>query len=150
MQAYAQEPSAALRACAAEKDDARRLACYDKEVARTPPPRQSATAVVESETPAPTQPDDKFGYRGTIAREELDRQAADEGANRLEATIAKISSRPLGQLVITLDNGQVWSQKMAESIRVKVGDRIVIKKAAFGSFLLVAPNNSATRVTRER
>ena len=161
--AGAQTLTERLRACASEKNEARRLACYDRETARD----GEGASAKSAETPAapatvagPAQPaeearvepaKEKFGYRGSIARKEIDeRAAADPGVDRLEATVTELSTRPLGQLVLTLDNGQVWAQKTADSAPIKVGDRVVIKKASFGSFLLVAPNKRTTRVTREQ
>jgi hypothetical protein len=169
--AAAQGLPESVRACASETDYARRLACYDREFAHTDarsaplPPERSAPLPAERSAPLPAErsaplpaekngkapPEEKFGYRGSIAREELDqRAAADAGVDRLEATVAEISSRGRGQFVVTLDNGQVWAQKTADSMRLKIGDRVVIRKASLGSFLLVAPNKRTTRVIRER
>jgi hypothetical protein len=163
--ALAQALPASVRACASERDDARRLSCYDREIARLAQDSgavaaPSATAEVTtaaaaattaaSAAPKPTAaPDEKFGYRGDIARKELDEQAATtEGVDRLEATITEVSSRAHGELVVTLDNGQVWVQKAPDSkIRLKAGDQVTIKKASLGSYMLVAAGRS-TRVTR--
>jgi hypothetical protein len=161
--ALAQALPAGVRACASEGDDARRLSCYDREIARFDQERRavvapSATAEVTTAaaaataavSPAPTAaPDAKFGYRGDIARKELDEQAAaTEGVDRLEATITEVSSRAHGELVVTLDNGQVWAQKAPDSkMRLKVGDQVTIKKASLGSYVLMAAGRS-TRVTR--
>lgn len=141
-----------VRACALEKDDVRRLACYDGEIASTTETAAMSETRTETATEPEPAPEVKFGYRGSIARQELDQEAAKtDQLDRLEATIKELSSRPRGELVFTLDNGQVWAQKAADAkIRVKVGDRVAIKKASFGSFLLVTPFNRTTRVTRER
>lgn len=54
--AFAQGASAALRACAAETDSAKRLACYDREMARLPAtPAQAAQPAQRASTP--TKPD---------------------------------------------------------------------------------------------
>lgn len=144
----AQALPASVRACASEKDEARRLSCYDREMARLE--NAGDTAEAAPVHGAPAAPEDKFGYRGQVARGELDRQVAEEAAvDRLDATITAISSRPHGELVLTLDNGQVWEQKSADSrTRLKVGDKVAIKKASFGSFMLVTSAGRSTRVTR--
>jgi hypothetical protein len=139
-----------VRACAAEAEDARRLACYDRAVGRSAS-APAAAAVVQPDAPPAPSPAEKFGYRGAIAREELDRRAAEgETLERLEATVAELTQQPRGQLIVTLDNGQVWVQKAPDALRLRVGDRVAIKSASFGSFLLVAPNNKTTRVVRQR
>jgi hypothetical protein len=62
-----------------------------------------------------------------------------------------VSAKPHGELVVTLENGQVWAEIQTSSgARVKAGDRVTIKPGALGSFLLVAPNGRSTKVTRVR
>lgn len=136
-----------LRACAQERDDALRLACYDRGAARA----GFENPAVSGKRAGPTAAAAKFGYRGAVARAELESEAAeDSGAQRIEATIVELSTRPRGELVLTLDNEQVWTQKSAERVHLKVGDRVAIKKASLGSFLLIAPSKKTTRVVRER
>ncbi|MGH8174747.1 MAG: hypothetical protein ACREV5_00625 [Steroidobacter sp.] len=145
----AQVLPASMRTCASEKDDARRLSCYDREIAQL---ENASDAVEPAPAPTPaasTAPEDKFGYRGQLARDELDRQAAKDAVERLDATVTEISTRPRGELVLTLDNGQVWAQKSVDTrARLKVGDKVAIKKASFGSFMLVTSAGRSTRVTR--
>jgi hypothetical protein len=166
--AVAQVDADALRACTAEKNDARRLQCYDNamsvrtQAAAAPVAAPSASPAAKSTAAEPkvaapaaagagADAEAKFGYRGAIARKDLDEQAQRESGNdRIEAAVVEIARRARGEMVLTLDNGQVWAQKTADSSRVKIGDRVTIKKASFGSFLLVLPNNRTTRVTREK
>ena len=70
--------------------------------------------------------------------------ARSESARR----VAAIDKRPRGELVITLDNGQVWAQKEAGAyFPLKVGDPVAILAGTLGSFRLIA-GNRATAVTR--
>jgi hypothetical protein len=70
---------------------------------------------------------------------------------QLQAQVTKVSTKPHGELVVTLENGQVWTETQTSSgARVKAGDRVTIKPGALGSFLLVAPNGRSARVTRVR
>jgi hypothetical protein len=150
----------ALRACAAEQNDLRRLVCYDEAMGVAAQPQSAAPSAAAAAAAAPkaaappVAPADaqaKFGYRGAIARKDLEEQArANPGSERIDAAVIELERRPHGQLVLTLDNGQVWAQKTAETARVKVGDRIAIKKASFNSFLMVLPNNTTVRVAREK
>lgn len=163
-----------LRACMKEADATRRLACFDRESAAlagesAPVARQVEPAPPRPAAPTPSAPvasaaatagaaaataqsaTDKFGYKGNIAREELDKQKqAEEASGTLTAKVAEVSAPPNGGLVVTLDNGQVWQQKTADrGIHIKVGDQVTIKRATLGSFLLTSDTvNGSMRVSR--
>ena len=67
----------------------------------------------------------------------------------ITGTVAAVGRRPAGELTVTLENGQVWTQVMVDQrARVAVGDTVTIKKAALGSHLLVTQGRYATRVRR--
>lgn len=146
-EAVAQVPEA-LRACVSEKVDARRLSCYDREIARLEQHAQvAASAPVAAAVPAAAPalvPEEEFGLRAPVAGDEADRRKVEQ----LQGKITSISSRPRGELVLTLDNNQVWAQKTAEPLmRLKVGDDVTIERGAFGSYLLISSGRSA-RVRR--
>ncbi|HEX7116952.1 MAG TPA: hypothetical protein VF193_17630 [Steroidobacter sp.] len=162
------ESPPSLEACASEKDDAKRLACYDR-AARAEPEKSAPAAPAEpakaapaapvapasAETKAPATKDDpesRFGYRGDIAREEHDRRKAEqEQIKEITATITDLKTLPYGEWVITLDNGQVWVQKFpTKQFRVEVGDRVTIKAGVLKSYLLVTESGRSTRVSRMR
>ena len=78
------------------------------------------------------------------------RQKAGE-LTELSATATAISAKPRGELVITLDNGQVWGEIAPGSkIKVKPGDAVKIEAGTLGSFILIAPNGRSSKVTRIR
>jgi hypothetical protein len=194
-------------ACAAEADDARRLACFDAAVAQlkkeaghgavaaaSAAPAAVSAAPVEASTapaeaspvaaapavasagaaaqttapaaaaPAPAaattapagattasaaektlSPEEKFGLRGDLKREKLGE------LSELVATATGIAAKPRGELVITLDNGQVWTEiAPGSTIRVKVGDQVKIEAGTLGSFILIAPNGRSSKVSRIR
>lgn len=151
-----------LRACMSESDSARRLACFDREsarlvdtsapVARRADPPAAAPASVAAPPAAAASAEDKFGYRGNIARAELDKKQAQEKTEfeQLTGRISEIATLPHGELRLTLDNGQVWQQKAGDrGLRVKVGDEVTIKRASLGSFLLSSSGaNGVMRVSR--
>jgi hypothetical protein len=67
---------------------------------------------------------------------------------RMSATVTAIDKRPRGELVVTLDNGQVWAQKNAERyFPLEVGDSVAILAGSLGSFRLIC-GSRATAVTR--
>ena len=150
-----------LRACMKETDATRRLTCFDRESAlladeSAPVARQAEPAPSRPAAPAPTAPaasaaapaaataqsaEDKFGYRGNVARANLDKQkeAEQQSFEQLTAKVAELSTLPHGELQLTLDNGQIWQQKTADRpLRLKVGDQVTIKRAMMSSFLLTS------------
>ena len=153
----AQSTSDALVTCARETDDARRLRCFDAVVADLRSTPAAATAAVAA-TPNATQPaappptpaasvsrEEKFGARGGLdpeRREEL---------KEITGKVTEVGTRPHGEVVVTLDNGQVWAERSASSkIKVKVGDTVRIESGALGSFVLIAPNGRSSKVARVR
>lgn len=134
--------------CAGEKDDTRRLACFDAAVDRArAAPANPAPAVVAT----PLSQEEKFGLRGELKQEKAQKVPELQELEQLQAQVTKVSTKPHGELVVTLENGQVWTEIQTNSgARVKAGDRVAIKPGALGSFLLVAPNGRSTRVTRVR
>jgi hypothetical protein len=120
-----------IAACTRERDDAQRLACFD---------RAAGTA---------SAPEETFGVQGSELARKRDQQDPKEGApSRIAAKVTEIARRPRGEMVFTLDNGQVWAQKdVGAYFPVKVGDPVTILAGTLGSFRLVVANRS-TAVTR--
>ena len=55
----------------------------------------------------------------------------------------------VGSKTVTLENGQIWKLTNVDVFRAKVGDSVVIKRAALGSFLMNEVNSKrAYRVKR--
>jgi hypothetical protein len=122
-----------FRECATHADRDERLACFDAEVARL-----SSPAVKEQ----------NFGTdAGSLAR-----QKAAQRTDKFEEITARVSSivtRPRGELVVTLDNGQIWSQTQTSApFALQEGDSVKIKTGAMSAYLLIAPSGRTTRVTR--
>jgi hypothetical protein len=145
-----------LARCAAIAAPDARLACYDALAHRPADAISSAGAVKQSAAaaerqsaaPAPAsaaaisaQDPNNFGL--TLAQQHM----AFAGPTSIKARIEAISSGPNGQTFIVLDSGQTWT--MAENDGwVSKGDRVTIKRAALGSFLLTAPSNHSYHVRR--
>lgn len=153
----AERTTDAMLACADESDDAQRLRCFDAVVAnmrKAPPPAATVAAAPPAAAPpaaapqpaAPTvTPEQKFGARGEI---KPDRH---EDLTELNATVTALGAKPHGELIVTLDNGQVWAEIAANSrVKVKVGDTVKIERGALGSFSLISPNGRSTKVSRIR
>lgn len=164
--AFAQSLPPSVAACASEKDSLARLVCFDREVAKytqvssrvaptqvapaVPTPTAPPVAITQPSAASPTP--DEFGMSGDLAR----KRAAAKGEEipvikELRAAVTKISSKPYGELVLELDNGQVWQQNEKKSTFViRVGDAVVIRPAKFGSFMLSTEDGATSRVHRTR
>jgi hypothetical protein len=173
--ASAAEDSAALR-CAAIGDDLARLACYDG-IFRGPQgsgltvaaasgaaggaaAQPGATPTVAAPAAAaPADPVADFGM--TPARKESIEAAqakaagstpapkAPVGPDSITARVATVAHRQTGELVVILDDGQVWVQIDTEAkARVKEGEEVTIRKGTLGSYFLVTPSHILVRVRR--
>lgn len=129
-----------IAACTIEHDDARRLACFDRAAAPNATLHVAAPKVDAAQT---------FGVQGSeLARNRDDKPQAASQPKRISATVTAIEKRARGELVVTLDNGQVWAQKEVGSyFPLKVGDPVAILAGTLGSFRLLC-GKRATAVTR--
>jgi hypothetical protein len=152
--------------CSALGDDLERLACYDR-IFRAPAATVPAVAEAASVTvgtaataavapvattaPAPvaaTATDD-FGLTEAAKRAREPEDSRQKRPESISGAVAGIARQPAGELVVTLENGQVWTQLQVDPrARVAVGDTVTIRTAALGSYMLVTANRYATRVRR--
>ena len=142
-----------LQQCAQIGQDAQRLACYDQLSASLKSPSTQVNAatpnspVVASTAPTQAAPT----ATAAIARFGAKPVEVVQEPEAIELTIASISQSARGNLIISFDNGQVWKQLEAKRYRLAAGDKVQIKKAALGSYLLQAEGrNRSIRVQREQ
>jgi hypothetical protein len=166
-QASSSNPLAAqIKRCASLADASARLACYDAlagvaapsaamaQAAPSPsaggstgtPPSSSATAAPVAAPGAPAASNiADFGVRNGP----LQAQRDPVREKTMFAVVSAVGSRGRGELVVTLDNGQVWRQIQPSDYPLKPGDRVEIDVAALGSYRLWTPSTRrATKVTR--
>ena len=155
--AHAATPVPAWAAECAERDnDAARLACYDsqnpprKKAAKTQssatPPAPAQTAAPRASAP-PAAPPDDFGLSESRKRESAPPPPAEPA--ELVASVASVSQRLTGELLLKLDNGQSWVQAQRNSaVRIKAGERVSIARGAFGGYLLHSDSGASMRVRR--
>jgi hypothetical protein len=161
----AAEPKANLEACSTERDDQRRLACYDAEVARLAQPESAAAAgEADDSAEAPTakarragpqsgDAADDFGMTAALARSKKEKsEERPEEPESLAAVVTRLDEKPYGERIVYLDNNQVWEETSRNSnLPLAVGDGITVKSAAFGSYKLIGPGGKRfTRVRRIR
>jgi hypothetical protein len=118
--------------CASVVDPTERLECYDKAF---PPADGVRTAALDREARRQEALRD-FGL-SKVQKAERDPEQYEVGPERIEATITKLTYRATGERVVTLDNGQVWLlTEVTDKGWIKPGDRITMKTAALGTFML--------------
>ena len=111
-------------------------------VASASPTTAAPVAVAPEYTPL-----EKFGFHGDPPQpKSAPQRAVPAELNSITSVIESVAKRPLGQLSVTLENGQVWTQTEAEAVRLKAGDTVTIKKASLGSYKLVS--GSVTTVVK--
>jgi hypothetical protein len=149
--------------CASVEADAARLQCYDVAFGKpagaaassaadgrtaVSAPAAAATAAMPAASDASVKAREEFGLSETEKRTR--RQEPEDQTASITGQVAQLGRRPTGELVVSLADGQVWTQIESDDSRsrVKVGDTITIRKASLGSYLLVGPDRIAMRVRR--
>jgi hypothetical protein len=113
--------------------------------AATASPPAPSNSVAAPGTP-PAASDLEFGvHNGPLEAKRISPQRE----KHMLAVVSAVSNRPRGELVVTLDNGQVWVQLEPTNYPLKPGDHVEIDVGALGSYVLWCPSNRrATKVTR--
>jgi hypothetical protein len=145
-----------VRACTAEADRDRRLACFDREVARFPDPQTTSRSAKSQPAPGsagsssaniaaapPPAPAPAAGAASTNAP--ANAPAADKPGH-FSARVVSIEHSP-NEMVLHLDNGQAWQQQQAVvgDLSLKTGDSVTIDKR-LGSYWLTGPHVSGMKV----
>ena len=143
--------SADLARCATIAAPDARLACYDQLAGRPADAAGTPTAGRMPEKPAsanaatPTAPTaQEFGLAQAQAH------PAPRGPDAIEAQVEGINTSANGHASVMLDNGQTWFVTDEDSLVLTTGDRIKIRRAALGSFLMTTPSKRAYHVRRTR
>lgn len=128
-------------ACAGVSPPSERLACYDAAF----PPLSDPQALAQAKEKAVAE----FGLSDDQLRERDPARARDLEPSRIEATVSVLGQRADGARVVTLDNGQVWVLTTVTSKGpLNVGDRVTVRAAALGTYMLVTPGGVPLRVRR--
>lgn len=94
---------------------------------------------------SPPSPESQFGISGG----RLEQKKETVTPKEIQAVVSGVARRPRGELVITLDNGQVWAQLAPqEYYPLEIGDTVHISKGALGSYSLSTPAKRGSKVTR--
>lgn len=142
--AAAAESPAQSHRCTTVKDPAERLACYDAAF----PPAAGARLGVDAQAEKEQALRD-FGLTTVQLRERDPERMRDDSPGQIEGTVTRVASRPTGERLITLDSGQVWLlTEVTSRGHLKNGDRVVVREAALGSYMLLTPKRVALRARR--
>jgi hypothetical protein len=138
-------------------DDAQRLACYDAafgKPSRTPAggstaaPSASAPVTRSAATALPSAPASSPAPAAPVAVP-APAAAPALAAQPLVGTsaVTQVARTANGRFVVTLDNGQVWGQLERDpTAEVQIGDKVTVRKASLGSYMMVTKSGVRTRV----
>jgi hypothetical protein len=162
----ADDPVAGLSRCAATADRDERLACYDGLASRYAQPNRKTTAAAptaasSSSQPAPpattataaatpakvpaAEPKAEFGLTVAQLRKEPDAPVKPQS---IDGVVTGFGTSSLGRPVVRLDNTQSWELLDELDPLLSPGDKVTIRRAAMGSFLLTTPTKRMHRVRR--
>ncbi len=167
-----EQPHAGAR-CVAIEDASARLACYDQAFDRPAAKGVASAAAAEGVAPAAAaggslttgsaaapagasseaaRAIEEFGLTETSKRRRDPEKAKETMPESISASVVRVSFRPTGEVVVALDNDQVWEQAeiVTTQARVKKGDAVTIRKSALGSYTLLTPSRMVVRVRRVR
>ena len=149
----------ALTECRQIEDTVKRVACYDEIVDSSFPKdasegRQTAKSP-ESKPPESTETgtvpnaQSLFGTTDAEAKRIIETSLAIEQVSEIEAIVADVRESATRKLTVTLDNGQIWRQLDSQSLHLKSGETVIIRKASLGSFFMEKKSGSRSiRVKR--
>jgi hypothetical protein len=133
-------PERVLEQCGVVAEKEERIACYDRlNPPRAPAPESAPAKVAE------------FGLSDEMKRrqQESERAAGRAPSTTMEARVQNVSERPHGELLLELDNGQIWAQtERRAGTLIRVGESVTISRGALGSYQLVASSGASAWVKR--
>ena len=147
-----------ILACSGEADDSRRLACYDREAGTLSAPDETVSAAAGAAQPGVADTEnasdaagasaDDFGMNRDLARSKGVLEAEDK-VREISATVVEVAKPGRRELVVTLDNGQIWIEKSATmGFRVRVGDTVIIRQGSFSGAYRMHNRGRSSQVRR--
>lgn len=167
--ANAESLASALEKCSNIENTLKRLVCYDQL-------SQQANGYQDSQLPIANRPSQPAQFNAPPVAGNMptnvpnshppvaQRRSAEDNfglppmqvieqkqIDSLIATVTKKDKTLRGKLIVTLDNGHVWTQSDSESFLIKVGDQVRIEKGLMdGHFLNVVSSKKRIRVRRTK
>lgn len=119
-----------------------RLACYDALAKPRPSRPQTDPADAARRESGGT---DVKGFG--LSKRQL--PVTPEGPQLIKALVTQVSVNRLGNVFLSLDNGQSWTFHDPDAL-LRSGDAVTIRRAALGSFLMTTPSRHTYRVQRTK
>lgn len=143
-------PIKELARCRTLPDDSQRLACYDQAAAILLTAEQKADIVVVDRQDVENARRSLFGFNLPDIALFRRHGAKIEPLEHLDGALAAASSDASGQWTFRLQDGSVWRQIDTNELNrsPKYGDAVLVKRAAFGSFMLSVDKAPGVRVRR--
>lgn len=138
-----------LLQCRSLSDSAARLACYDDATARLQQAQQQQEIVIVDKAEVKEAKKGLFGF--TLPQIKLfGGGSGDDEVNEIEFTIATVRQYDYGRWRFTTTDGAVWDQVDTEPLAVdpRPGNKVVVKRAAMGSFKARVNGQPPIRVRR--
>lgn len=140
-------------ACQGEKDEQRRLACYDRAAAALASAARSGSVVVMDREDVRKARRSLFGF--SLPRLPLfsgNDSPEEEEAREIEATIKSARIGRDDKWTLELDTGAMWQTTEADKRQQtpKAGQAVKIRKGALGSYMLAVEGRRWVRAMRAR
>lgn len=126
--------------------ESERLACFDRTVAAMASARDQKDLVVADRDTLRETKKGLFGF--TLPKLRLFGDTEGEEVAQIETTISAVRSARDGMAVFTLQDGAHWKQTDGGQSWARAGDKIVISRAALGSYMAKVAKLPPVRVVR--
>ena len=135
--------------CRQIDDIKERVLCYDKIVDALSSPPLSTTAIDNPEQAPKPDAHALFGKDAAETSRIVEKTLAIEKLEQIQARITGLKRSVDKKFTITLDNGQIWRQIDNQRIPLRNEDKIIIREATLGSYLMEKQSGSGSiRVKR--
>ena len=134
--------------CQTIRDDAQRLACFDREVAALAQAQAAREVVVVDREAVQRTRRSLFG----LTLPDVGRLFGDEQQSEISSTVVAAQFNNLGMASVQIEGGAVWVQTEGRPIsrRPSAGMPVVVRRGALGSYLMSVDGQRAVRVIRQR
>lgn len=134
-------------ACRSVADDAERLACYDAAVGRLQEAEAAGDVTTVTRQEVEKVREDSFGFSIPSLPSLMIGKSDDKNLKEIILPVKAVRGTR-GNLVVTLENGQVWRQVDTKPLRNNGQTEAQIYQAALGSYKMKLDGGIAFRVER--
>lgn len=137
-----------LIACSQIADGVARLACYDRRIALIEQAESKGDILVADRKQVEDAQRGLFGY--SILKSNLLSGEKGEAINQVELTVASASQYDYGRWRLTMEDGSVWDQIGTDVLAFdpRSGNKVIIKRASFGSYAAKVDSQPPIKVRR--